>query len=89
MSSVIQQEYRLCLVILNKSFPFAKTIILGYSGYLTCPDPQEFCTVFVKRTCEYGCNGHGTCQNSVCVCEDGWDPNYSCGVPIIVNTNVL
>ena len=55
--------------------------VKGYSGYLSCPNPQEFCEKWVKKYCQNGCNGRGDCINGTCACYNGWNNEYSCTLP--------
>lgn len=43
--------------------------VSGYSGYILCPDPNEFCT---RTLCSLSCSGNGVCLDGKCVCNDGF-----------------
>ncbi len=54
------------------------------SGYLTCPDPNEFCgQVESEGYCKGGCFGNGICYEKECYCMKGWG-NYNCARRVLV-----
>jgi hypothetical protein len=47
--------------------------VAGYSGTITCPDPQEYCTTVGIKYCKRGCLGRGTCgSDAKCKCFTGY-----------------
>lgn len=60
--------------------------VAGYTGYLNCPDPVEFCNHTVRKYCPLGCGGRGECQNGECVCQEGWDKSYACALGLNQST---
>jgi len=44
----------------------------GYYGYVTCPDPETFCTTVGKKFCPRNCMGRGSCVNGKCQCRSGY-----------------
>jgi len=46
--------------------------VTGYSGTLTCPDPNTYCATTGAVYCPRGCMGKGTCSSGVCTCNSGY-----------------
>jgi len=46
--------------------------VAGYAGIINCPDPAEWCSTVGSKVCPRGCMGRGTCEEGVCVCNNGF-----------------
>jgi len=47
--------------------------ISGYKGYITCPNPLEFCSTVGLKYCPRNCMGRGICSSSgTCSCYKGY-----------------
>jgi len=58
----------------------------GYTGTLSCPDPEEFCgQVMVEGFCRRKCSGRGSCINQECICVEGWS-GFDCSKHTYVNS---
>ena len=46
--------------------------VTGYNGAIDCPDPLTFCSTVGRPACPRGCMGRGSCVNSKCQCNSGY-----------------
>ena len=80
------------------SYPYNKLIFiissiiylpLAFTGQIDCPDPAEFCDLFVHQKCKYNCFGKGTCLSDLtCDCDIGWEGDY-CSIAVRIHINIL